>query len=137
MGQSFRRRTIARRVHSAPTSPAQRGDYALECGSATHRCCQHELSARLGQNAFAFEGLASEKRLFSAVSRTDKPGPERWTPECVAVALADWGCVYGGRRCLLRLLVFSRQLAPSFSPALLGRGLPVTTAMRWSRRWGR
>ena len=39
------------------------------------------------------------------------------------MALADWGCVYGGRRCLLRLLVFSRQLAPSFSPASSGTGL--------------
>ena len=33
------------------------------------------------------------------------------------MTLTDAGCVYGGRRCLLRLLVFSRQLAPSFCPA--------------------
>ena len=41
------------------------------------------------------------------------------------MTLAGGGCVYGGRRCSLRLLVFSRQLAPSFSPASLGRGPPL------------
>ena len=70
------------------------------------------------------QALAPEKRLFSVVSRTGKPWPDRSAPECAAVTLGDGGCVYGGRRCSLRLLVFSRQLAPSFSPASLGRGLP-------------
>ena len=67
---------------------------------------------------------ASGKRLFSAVSRTGEPCPGRPVPGSVAT-LGDGGCVYGGRRCSLRLLVFSHQLAPSFSPASLGRGLPL------------
>ncbi len=43
---------------------------------------------------------------------------------CCRIRFGCGGCVYRGRRCWLRTLVFSLQLAPSFV-RILGRGLPV------------
>jgi hypothetical protein len=83
---------------------------------------------RFGRSALAFKRLTSEQRLLPEVSRTGEPWPDRSGPDRVAAVLGDGSCVYRGRRCSLWLLVFSRQLAPSFSRHSSDRAFPVATA---------
>jgi hypothetical protein len=64
----------------------------------------------------------------------------RSDPRSIVAVFGHGSCVYRGRRCSLRVLVFSRQLAPSVlprSPTGPWTGpSPWTTAMPSSRPWG-